>query len=542
MPRFFFSRLFRASETVAGAAVIIAVLSIASRVLGMLRDRILASTFGAGQTLDMYYAAFRLPDLIFNLLILGALSAGFIPVFSQLLAKKEDKQAWRLASNILNILGIALTVICGLGMIFSPLLVRIIVPGFDAEAQATIASLTRVMFLSPFLLGLSSIVGGMLQSFQRFFVYSLSPIFYNLGIIFGAVILAPRLGPVGLAWGVVIGSFLHLLIQLPALFRLGFRYERLIEWRDKGVRRIFSMMTARTLGLAVTQINLMIMTVIASTLASGSLSVFNLANNLQSFPVGIFGISFAMAAFPLMSAVADKTDKLVEYFSKTFRQIMFCIIPATVIMIALRAHIVRLILGAGKFDWEATGLTVTTLGFFAISFFAQAALPLLTRAFYARHDSKTPFFTGVVAEVANLILALWLVGSFGVTGLALAFSVSSILNFLLLFVFLRRALGSLQEGRIVVSIFKSSVAAFCAGIAIQAMKLFVWPATADLTRFWGVLLQAAAAGIFGLLVYFAVSSLMKSEEFIEVWAAIKRRVTRPWQKVQVEDQGEARGI
>ncbi len=542
MKTFFFSRLFRASETVAGAAFIIAVLSIASRVLGMLRDRILASTFGAGETLDMYYAAFRLPDLIFNLLILGALSAGFIPVFSQLLARRQETDAWKLASNILTILGVALTVICGLGMIFAPTLVSLIVPGFEGEAQATIAKLTRIMFLSPFLLGLSSIVGGMLQSFQRFFVYSLSPIFYNLSIIFGALFLTERCGVEGLAWGVVIGSLLHLAIQLPALFRLGFRYEILLEWRDRGVRQIFSMMGARTLGLAVTQINLMIMTVIASTLVSGSLSVFNLANNLQSFPVGIFGISFAMAAFPLMSAAADKRDKLIGYFSKSFRQIMFCIIPATVIMLALRAQIVRLVLGAGKFDWTATGMTVETLGFFAISFFAQAALPLLTRAFYAQHDSKTPFFIGVVAEVANIGLALWLIGSFGVAGLALAFSVSSVLNFLLLFVFLHRRLGTLDEGRIVRSIFKSSVAALCAGIAIQAMKLLVWPATGDLERFSGVLLQAAAAGTFGLLVYLGVCSLLKSEEFIEVWAALKRRVGKSARNVAVEDQAEARGI
>lgn len=539
MKRIRMPRFLRSNETVVGAALVIAVLSIASRALGVVRDRILASTFGAGQTLDVYYAAFRLPDLVFNLLVLGALSAGFIPMFSSLLAKNESERAWRLTNNVLNIIGVALALLCSVGMVAAPLLVHVIAPGFAPEARETIASLTRIMFLSPFLLGLSCVVGSVLQSKRRFFIYSLSPIFYNFGIIAGALWLAPRYGVRGLAWGVVIGSAAHLLVQLPEFFRVGFRFRAILEWKDRTVRAVFAMMTARTFGLAVTQLNLMAITIIASGLPTGSLTVFNLANNLQSFPVGIFGISFAVAAFPLMSA-AESTQKVVELISRTFRQVLFFIIPATMLILSLRAQIVRIILGSGKFDWAATVLTIDTLGFFVISLFAQAALPLLARAFYAQHDSRTPLYTGLGSEAINITLAILLSRRFGAPGLALAFTCSSIFNFLMQFILLHRKFGGLDEKRLLRSTFKFSVAALFAAVAIQAMKLLVWP-YADMTRFWGVLLQAGTAGIFGLIVYLALCSLMKSEELLELWGSFKTRIFRR-QRTAVEDSGEARGI
>ncbi len=539
MKRLRIPQFLRSNETVVGAALVIAVLSIASRALGVVRDRILASTFGAGQTLDVYYAAFRLPDLVFNLLVLGALSAGFIPIFSSLISKNESERAWRLTNNVLNIIGVALAVLCSIGMLAAPLLVRLIAPGFEPEARDTIASLTRIMFLSPFLLGLSCVVGSVLQSKRRFFVYSLSPIFYNFGIIAGALWLAPLYGVTGLAWGVVIGSAAHLLVQLPEFFRIGFRFRAFLEWRDRSVRAVFAMMTARTFGLAVTQLNLMAITIIASTLPTGSLTVFNLANNLQSFPVGIFGISFAVAAFPLMSS-AENSEKIIALISRTFRQILFFIIPATIIILSLRAQIVRVILGSGKFDWSATLLTIDTLGFFVISLFAQAALPLLARAFYAQHDSKTPLYTGLGSEAINITLAIYLSRKLGAPGLALAFTCSSIFNFLMQFILLHRKLGGLDAKRLLRSTFKFSVAAFFLALSIQAMKLLIWP-FADMTRFWGVLLQAGAASLFGLVVYLAICSLLKSEELIELWSSLKIRLFRKT-RLPVDDSGEARGI
>lgn len=528
------------STGVASAAVVIGVLSIASRFLGVVRDRILASSFGASQTLDMYYAAFRLPDLVFNLLVLGALSAGFIPVFARLIANRDERsEAWRLANNILNTLSVSLMFICGVGILAAPLLVDVIAPGFSLESRSTVVNLTRIMFLSPFFLGLSSIVGGVLQSFKKFFVYSLSPVAYNLGIIFGAWFLAPRFGIFGLAWGVVIGSFVHFAIQLPALWKLGFRYQPLLDWRDKGLRTIYGMMTARTLGLAVTQINLTVITIVASNLPTGSLSVFNLANNLQSFPVGIFGISFAVAVFPFLSSAEGSA--FVHRFSRTFRQIMFCIIPATVVLLILRAQIVRVILGAGQFNWNDTVMTVNTVGFFALSLFAQATIPLLTRGFYSKHDSKTPFFIGLSSDVINIGLALWLSHLYGVAGLALAFSLSTILNFVLLFSVLRHRVGELDEKRIIISVSKFSAAALGMALSIQAMKLLVWPYV-DMTKFWGVLVQGSLAGLFGIIVYLAICSLLKSEEFVDLWAAMKVKLSDSAKKLKSEDQSEVQGM
>ena len=535
-------RIFSApAASVASAAFIIGLLSVASRFLGIVRDRILASHFGAGTTLDMYYAAFRLPDLVFNLLVLGALSAGFIPVFARLAAENSDrKEAWRLANNIFHTLALALMLICGIGIIFAPLLTDWIAPGFAASERETIVVLTRIMFLSPFFLGLSSIIGSILQSFHKFFMYSLAPVLYNIGIIFGVMFFVPRYGIKGLAWGVVLGSLIHFAVQIPALIKLGFNYRFVFDFRDRALRTVYAMMTARTLGLAITQLNLIVITIIASGLVSGSLADFNLANNLQSFAIGIFGVSFAVAVFPILSTAASDSI-FIEKFSRTFRQILFCIIPATVALIILRAQIVRVVLGSGNFSWEDTVMTIDTVGYFALSLFAQATIPLLARAFYAKHDSKTPFFIGLISAGINIALSLMLAPLWGVAGLALAFSVGMIINFLLLFMILHRRLGTLDEKRIIISIAKCSAAGIGMAITIQAMKLLIWPYV-DMSRFWGILIQGSLAGLFGLLVYFAVCSLLKSEEFNELWSATKIKLFDSTKKLKSDDQGEVHGI
>jgi len=532
------------------AALLVALSSLVSRFLGIFRDRILAGEFGAGDTLDVYYAAFRIPDLVFNLLVLGALSAGFVPVFIGLIknpeskirkifTKNQYKEAWELASSLINVLGLGLILICGLGIIFAPEITKLVAPGFSAEKQAMTVDLTRIMFLTPIFFGISSIFGGILQSFKRFFVYSLSPIVYNIGIIIGALYFAPIWGVYGLAWGVVLGSFLHMIIQVPTIFGLGFKYIPKINFKNKNLKEVGTMMAPRTMSLAISQINLLVITVIASTLASGSLAVFNFANNLQSFPIGIFGISFAIAAFPTLSAVAFKKNELRDNFSNIFRQILFFVVPSTILLLTLRAQIVRVVLGTGQFGWEDTILTINTLGFFTISLFAQASLPLLIRMFYARHNSKTPFFVGLITAVINVFLSMYLVKDFGVAGLALAFSIANIINFVILWLILRFEIGSLDEMRILVSVIKISAAALACGISVQGMKLLIWPYV-DMTKVWGVLTQGGAAGLAGIIAYIAFCSLFGSEELFYFWEATKRRLS--WKKVEVGDQGEARGV
>ncbi len=532
------------------AALLVAMSSTVSRFLGIFRDRILAGEFGAGDTLDIYYAAFRIPDLVFNLLVLGALSAGFIPIFISLLknplakvrdvfSNKKNKEAWELTNNIINILGLSLLALTVVGLIFTPYFMKLVAPGFTGEKQVLTVALTRIMFLCPLVLGISSVLGGVLQSFKRFFVYSLAPIMYNIGIIIGALYFVPVYGIHGLAWGVVLGAFLHMLIQLPMVTKLGFSYKAILNFRDKNVRKILCMMIPRTMSLAIVQINLLVITIIASTLQSGSLTVFNFANNLQYFPIGIFGISFALAAFPTLSAVAFNKKKLIENFSVIFRQILFFIVPSTVLILTLRAQIVRVILGTGNFGWEDTVLTINTLGFFAISLFAQATIPLLIRMFYARHDSKRPFYIGLIAAMSNIFLSLWLARDFGVEGLALAFSIANIINFIILWVILRIEIGNMDEYRIIYSTIKFSIAALACGVTVQGMKIVVWQFV-DMEKTLGVFSQGAIAGIAGLTMYLLVSWVLRSEELFNFWNSFKRRFL--WKKVETGDQGEARGI
>ena len=533
------------------AAILVALSSLVSRLLGVVRDRILAGQFGASSTLDIYYAAFRIPNLVFNIIVLGALSAGFIPIFTSVIKDlkcetnqdcnpvKTNNEAWVLANNVLNFLLIGVSSLSVLGFIFAPALIRLIAPGFAPQEQAFTSALTRIMFLSPIFLGISGILGGILQSFRRFLIYSLAPIFYNLGIIIGALYLAPRWGVYGLAWGVVLGAFLHMLTQIPTVYHLGFRYKLAANWRDFNTRAIGKMMVPQTLGLGVSQINLVVVTVLASRLSSGSLTIFNFANNLQSFPIGIFGISFAIAAFPSLSAVAHDHKQLIASFAQTFRKILFFIIPATVLIIALRAQIIRVVLGSGKFDWQDTILTMNTLGFFALSLFAQATTPLMIRVFYAKHNSATPFYIGLVTVIINTVLAWILAPRMGVTGLALAYSVDNILEFILLWIWLSHLIGNLDMLNITKAVFKLTISAVAAGGAAQITKAIVWPYV-DMTKFTGVFLQLSAAALAGLVVYLFFCYLLQSEEFADFATSLTRRW--PFNKVKVGDQGQAQGL
>jgi putative peptidoglycan lipid II flippase len=545
-------RIFNSKiNSITSAAIIVAAASLASRFLGIFRDRILASEFGAGNVLDMYYAAFRVPDLVFNLLVLGALSAGFIPIFTQLCQsrvsfhflcfgkKKCQDEAWYVANVVLNVLGVSLIVLSAIFVFFAPELMRLITPGFNGEKLATTVALTRIMFVAPFLLGLSSVIGGILQSFKRFFVYSLAPIMYNIGIIIGALYFVPLWGVYGLAYGVVLGALLHLIVQVPAAFSLGYRWQPVLTLKHPRVREIIRMMVPRTLSLAITQINLVVTTIIASTLAVGSLAVFNLANNLQSFPVGIFGISFAIAAFPTLAGYAASRELLIKNFSRVLRQIIFFILPATVLLLTLRAQIIRVILGAGAFGWEDTILTINTLTYFALSLFAQATLPLLVRMFYVQKNSKTPFVIGLIAAVVNIVLSWYFSRHFGVAGLALAFSIANIVNFALLWLMLKVDLGELDEWRILYATLKISFASIGAGLAVQVVKIAVEPYI-DMTRFWGVFTQGFSAGVTGIIVFVLLAWLARSEELESFWRSIIAKTKR--EKIVTEDRGEARGI
>ncbi|NTV41606.1 MAG: murein biosynthesis integral membrane protein MurJ [Candidatus Moranbacteria bacterium] len=532
------------TQSVAAAALIISLAGVASRFLGLLRDRILAGQFGAGDTLDAYYAAFRIPDLIYNLMIVGALSAAFIPVFTELIAQDKEDEAWKLSSGILSLQIIITGIISILLVIFSPQLMKLVTPGYVGEKMQLTVLLTRIMFLSPFLLGISGIFGGILVSFKKFLIYSLAPIFYNLGIIVGAVFFVRYLGPIGLALGVVLGALLHMLVQFPSVKFSGFHFEMIFSKaiKNHNVRKVFKLMIPRTLTIAVSQINFTIITIFASTLASGSLAVFNFANNIQSAPLGLFGVSFSIAVFPTLSALAvkKKKDEFINAFAKTFSQILFFVIPLSVFIYVLRAQTVRVLLGSGKFNWNDTILTFQTLGLLAMSLFAQSLLPLLTRAFYALQNTKTPLYIGIVSEIINLSLVVILIKNFGVFGLAVAFSVSSILNMLLLLVFLKKEVGSIGGKEIGSSTFQILIASLVGGAAAQFGKYLIGT-QGELDTFIAVLTQLVVAGGLGIAAFSLVAYYLRIPEFFQFTNSLTRKVFRS-KKTIGEDTGEVSGI
>lgn len=516
------------TASVTFAAFLLGAASLVSRLAGVVRDRLLSGAFGAGPELDAYYAAFRAPDFIYNLFVLGAITAGFIPVFTKFLADGErgNEAANDLASSLLTLLGLVLLALSALGILFAGKIVPFLTPGFGVEQRDLAVGLTRVMFLSPVFLGLSSVLGGILQTHRRFLVYALAPIAYNVGIIAGIVTLAPTLGIEGVAVGVAAGSFLHFAVQLVACRGLGYRYRPRLAFADEGIREIGRLMLPRTATLAVSQVNLLMLTGIASTVGVGGLAVFSLANNLQSFPVGVLGISFAVAAFPLISELAaqGKNDEFVAAFAKTVRTVLFLVIPATVLLLLLRAQIVRVVLGTGRFDWKDTVDTADTLSFFTLSLFAQALLPLVARAFFAIRDMRTPLIAAAASVVFERVIAWKLVAiGMGTPGLALAFSAGCILNFVLLWAYLRHRTGDLDERRMFRDLALMSVAALCMAASVQTTKVVLGNAV-DMRSFVGIFTQGAVAGVAGIATYVAVASMLGLEEAKMAVAMLRRRV------------------
>jgi putative peptidoglycan lipid II flippase len=527
------------SKTITGAALVLGAASFVSRIIGVLRDRIFAQQFGVGEMLDVYYAAFRIPDLVYNLLIVGALSAGFIPVFMKAYVKNK-KTAWQLTNSLLNIFFIGLLVASSVLYILMPYVVQMVVPGFSATALTDTVALSRIMLLSPIILGMSGVVSGVLQSVKSFFIYSLTPIFYNLGIIIGAIFFVPLWGITGLAYGVILGTLLHLAVQLPTLYHHGFRYKPTLDLKNKYLKEIGKLMIPRTLTLATHQLNLLVITIIASTLAVGSLTVFNFANNLQYFPVGIIGISFALAAFPTLSEYVAKGDlsSMVRHLSDTIRQIIFFIVPLSIIFLVLRAQIVRVVLETGEFNRIATITTANTLALFTLSLFAQCLIPLLTRAFYAMHNTWTPLVIAFIGVLINIIGSLVFKDMFGIAGLALAFSLAALIQLIMLWFALRKLVHTLHEEKIFKTIQKIAVAGMSMFVVMQYIKTPL-ASLVDMTQFWGIAVQGSVSCILGLLVYGGLSHLFKVEEMTHLLRTFHKkwlRLTRVESRVGEADE------
>ena len=353
-----------------------------SRILGLVREQVFAYLFGAGFATDAFIAAFRIPNLLRDLFAEGALSSAFIPVFTDHLTNQGKEKAWELANLVLNLLVITLCVIVILGIIFSPYIVQIIAPGFGKEAgkQELTSLLSRIMFPFLLLVALAALVMGVLNTFRRFGIPALAPTMFNLGMIAGGIFLSPLFDPpiIGMALGVLLGGFGQFAIQLPTLRRIGFKYRFKINLRHPGVKRILLLMAPATLGLASTQINIFVNTLIASLLPQGSVSYLNYSFRLMQFPIGVFGVAVATVTFPIISDYAAKkqTGELISTFSSSLKLVFFLTIPSAVFLAVASQPVISVLFQHGKFTYLDTVAASQALMFYCIGLFAYSSVRL----------------------------------------------------------------------------------------------------------------------------------------------------------------------
>ncbi|MFY9462296.1 MAG: murein biosynthesis integral membrane protein MurJ, partial [Candidatus Sungiibacteriota bacterium] len=522
------------------AALIIGAAGFLSRVLGLLRDRLLASRFGAGDTLDAYYAAFQIPDVLYTLFLIGAASAAILPIFIEY--REEGKDQWRFIQTLLTVFGVFAALTALILIILAPLIVPLIVPGFSGEKLRLVVTLTRIMMIGPLFFGVSGIISSVLQAYHRFLMYAIPPVFYNLAIIFGILVLVPAWGTAGLAIGVLLGSLLQLVVQLPVFFKLGGRPKLIFSIKDPGLRKVVSVSVPRVAALSFNQVTNLILIAVASLLASGSIAVFKFSANLIYFPIGVFGVSYALAIFPKLSesAVRKKGEEFFSELSFGIRNILFWSLPIAFLFIVLRAHIVRVVLGAGAFDWNDTRLVAASLATLSAMIVFEGLNTLLIRAFYALEKTWEPLWANVSASIASVVSAIILLGLFGrfpewlhglsrvlrvgdiaetqVLAVAIAFSLGSVLNFFLLSAKLRKTaekafgLAARESIRPIARI----VAASALAGAASYLTLLPFPALLPTNTFLGIFVQGVTAGLAGFAVYFGVLYILRAEEFMSL--------------------------
>ncbi len=507
------------------AASIVMIAFAISRILGLARDMAIAGRFGTGMEMDAYRAAFRLPDLIFQLIAGGALGSAFIPTFTGYLIKGDRTGAWRLASAIINLLLVFLTLTAALSAIVAPLLVEYIVaPGFDAETTALTARLMRVMLISSVIFGMSGVAMSALNAHQHFLLPAAAPMFYNLAIIGGALFLVPSMGVMGLAVGVVVGAGLHLLVQMPGLIHFNARYTPVLTVHDPGVREVARLMGPRVLGLAVVQINLLINTNLGSGLDVGAVSALNFAWSLMLLPQGVFAQAVATAAFPTFSEQEARGERTAmrSALAATLRAIFALSLPAAVGLIVLRRPLVAMLFERGTFGETSTELVAWALLFYALGLVAHAGLEIVARAFYAMHDTKTPLLVGGGAMLLNAGLSLALpplfesAGWFAHGGLALANSLATTLEVVGLVWLVRGRLGGLEGRRSLPALYRSTAAAALMGLAL-------WALLAALPDYNALLLGSIGI-VLGGGVYLVAAWALGVEEVRVVVLQIRQRV------------------
>ena len=497
----------------------------ASPILGLLRDRLLAAKFGIDSgVLDSYWAAFSIPDMMYFFLVTGALSVTFIPVFIDRLQKGNKKSAWEISNSVINLMAIATFIGSILVFIFADPLVYLTNPGFNQPRHELAVSLMRVIAINPFIFSISTVIGSMQQALGRFFFYSIAPLFYNLGIIIGIVFLTPKFGILGAAFGVTIGSLLQLTINLIGLIGVGFEYQPVIYWKNKGFRQVLKLLVPRSLDQGMDQVNAMVERFLASFLAYGSIASYQYAFNLVGQPIILIGVAISTAAFPSITARAASTrsDLFGKEVMSVIGSIIWFAVPASVIAFLMRGYLVRLYLGQGNAKIS------DALGFFVLAIIGRALFHVLTRAYYAQQDTKTPLNVSFLAVGLNIVLAFILVNVFfSISGLALAQSITAVFESSILFYILHKRYGNFLTKRFLVAVAKILLAGFVMAIINYVMVKYVFPLRIKDVGFFSIMPRFVAILSVSGLSYIIMTYILKLKESVIINNLLQKHIFRP---------------
>lgn len=537
------------------AAYLLGAFAILSQILALVRDRLLAHSFGAGITLDLYYAAFRIPDFLFAVIASLFSASILIPFLSEKIkgtaAGEVNVQSGReFLSAVFSVFLLLMISVSVVMFFLVPYLVPYLFRSFAEDPlRSQIILMTRILLLSPIFLGLSSLFASVTQLYNRFFIYGISPILYNVGIIIGVIFLAPRFGPAGLVMGVALGALFHFLVQVPFVFKQRLMPKLVFSFKKyKEITAVMLVAFPRTLAISAQEVSEFFLISLASLMSVGSISVLSLAYNLQSVPLSIIGVSYSLAAFPKLSNlfVTGEKEKFVQLVRTTARYIIFFSMPLIALFVVLRAYIVRVVLGSGAFNWQDTRLTAAALALFVVSLAAQGLILIFTRARYASGNTRTAFYINI-ASVGVTMCAAVLLTHFSATFsqfqffIASLFRVEGILDTTVLMLPLAFSVGSifgaithvwtfdrdLDRGgmarNLVAMVGKLALVAvamgFAAYIALNMLSLVF-----SLDTFMGVFAQGLIAGVCGVITGIMLLVLLRSPELVEVFGVLRRRI------------------
>jgi len=542
------------------AALLLGIFTFVSQLLGLVRDRMLAYIVGPGPTLDIYYAAFRIPDFLYiSVASLASVTVLMPFMMSRMNSSDNNKEARSFLNNIFSVYILFMVIISIVVALLMPYIARYIAPGFTETQLSSLVIVSRIMLLSPIFIGLSNLIGTVTQLFKNFFVFSLTSIFYNIGILSGIIFLYPRFGVYGLAYGVIIGAVMHLSIQIPIVAKHNFlpKFISKIKWNE--IFKVVKSSLPRTFTLSCNSLAFIVLISLASTLKPGSISLFTFAYNLQSVPVGIIGISYSVAAFPVLirSFTEKNMDDFIKHIIGTARQIIFWSMPIITLLIVLRAQIVRVILGSNTFSWSDTRLTAASIALFIISLATQGLVLLFVRGYYAAGNTKKPLIVNVLSSVMVIVFAYLFVYIFNnypttlsfiedilrvrdVSGtvmlaLPLAYALGSILNFFLIWILFKRDFLKNTSSKLFITFRDSLLSSLAMGV-VAYVSLGLLDNVFNINTGFGIFLQGFISGIIGIGFGILILFILKNREFNDLLNVLNKKF---WSKdVIAPEQGE----